>query len=225
MKSFKEYLTPSIFMIAFLIVGSLYPLFNSDSRGVYSLVTEFDTALPFMKEFIIPYIAWYPFMAFGLLYFCIKDKDIYYKILISLIIGTLISYATFFVFQTHVPRPELTGSDLFTKLVSIIYANDKPYNCFPSLHVLQTYLIIKGIKVSTLKNKLNDFVITSTGTLIILSTQFIKQHVILDLVVSVILGEVLFRLVCKLDLEKTSDNIKAFLFPAFENEKNHEDVI
>jgi membrane-associated phospholipid phosphatase len=217
MKVLKQYIAPSIFMIIFLIMGSLYPTFNTDIRGSYSLVTALDNAVPFVKEFIIPYIAWYPFIFLGLLYFCFKDRDIYYKVLISLTIGVIISYGIYFTFQTTVPRPELVGDDFFTKLISVIYKRDKPFNCLPSLHVLETYLMIKGIQFSSAKNRLNSFIITFIGSLIIISTQLIKQHILLDLVSSIILAELIFKLVYKLDLHKSAAIIKDFITDLFPN--------
>ena len=222
MKDYKKYLLPLSFMIAFLLTGALYPIFNTDSRGVYSLVTEFDKMVPFVKEFIIPYITWYPFLGLGLLYFFFKDKDIYYKVIISLIVGMLISYGTYLVFQTTVPRPELAGNDLFTKLISNIYKQDKPFNCFPSLHVLETYTIIKGVKASADRNKLIDFITVFVGSLIIISTQFIKQHVILDLIFAIILAEIVFNLVYKLDLNKCTAYIKTSVLSMFGKKKTED---
>ncbi|ERI93565.1 hypothetical protein HMPREF1982_01649 [Clostridiales bacterium oral taxon 876 str. F0540] len=219
MKGYKKYILPIGAMGLFLLTGALYPLFSTDSRGVYSLVTDFDKMIPFTKEFIIPYISWYPFIFLSLLYFYIKDSDIYYKEIIGIILGMFISYGIYFVFQTAVPRPELSENDIFTKLVALIYTNDKPFNCFPSLHVLETYLIMKGIKISNCKNKLNSFIINSVGIMIIISTQLVKQHVILDLVFAIILAEIIFNFVYKLDLNKLALNIKAFIIPLLPNKK------
>ncbi len=219
MKGSKKYMLPIGAMVLFLLTGALYPLFSTDSRGVYSLVTDFDKMIPFTKEFIIPYVSWYPFIFLSLLYFYIKDSELYYKEIISIILGMLISYGIYFIFQTAVPRPELSGNDIFTKLIALIYANDKPFNCFPSLHVLETYLIMKGIKTSSCKNKLNSFIINSVGILIIISTQLIKQHVILDLIFAIILGEIIFNFIYKLDLSKAAFTIKAFVLALFANKK------
>jgi membrane-associated phospholipid phosphatase len=160
-----------------------------------SLVTDIDKAVPFLKIFVFPYLTWYPFIFGCLIYFFIKDRRTYSRTLISLIIGILVSYTIYFVFQTTVPRPELSGTDLATRLVGFVYSMDMPYNCFPSLHVYESYIMIKAIRVSSIRNKMNTAIIYIISALIILSTQFIKQHVILDLISSVILGDILFSIV------------------------------
>lgn len=109
--------------------------------------------------------------------------------------GMLISYVIYLLFQTTVPRPILLGSDFLTRLVGFIYSYDNPFNCFPSLHVLTSYLLIKGIRESKPKIAVDTVIIIGIATVIILSTQFIKQHVVLDVVFAVLLGDGVYKLV------------------------------
>jgi membrane protein DedA with SNARE-associated domain len=60
--------------------------------------------------------------------------------------------------------------------------------------------------------------ITFFGGLIIISTQFVKQHVILDMIFAIILGEVIFYFVYKLNIEKAFYDIKSFANSIFQNE-------
>lgn len=143
-------------------------------------------------------------------YFCYKDKETYYKATVCIIIGFIISYITYFFFQTTVPRPILVGNDLFIRILRFVYDTDKPYNCFPSIHALTCYLMIKSISNSPIRNTFNKLIIIVTSLLIIVSTLFIKQHVILDLVVAIFIGEIIFEVMrnydiklFKPDLEKT----------------------
>ncbi|WP_415875578.1 hypothetical protein [Clostridium sp.] len=121
-------LLPLMWMISIPISNIFYRLLNNSSRGVYTLAMNIDDKIPFIKEFIIPYIIWYPFIFIALVYLCIKDKKVYYRTLISLNIGLIICYLIFYFFQTTVSRPNIEGMDIFTRLVSIIYNHDKPYN-------------------------------------------------------------------------------------------------
>ncbi|QGU94828.1 hypothetical protein GOM49_06705 [Clostridium bovifaecis] len=139
-----------------------------------------------MKEFILPYI-----YGFALIYLRFKDKGIYYRTLISLNIGLISCYLIFYFFQTTVARPTLVGTDIFTDLVNIIYNHDRPYNCFPSVHVITTYIVMRGINIVS-KKKLILLSSNIIGALII-STQFVKQHVILDLIAAILLGELIFK--------------------------------
>jgi membrane-associated phospholipid phosphatase len=195
MKKFKENLLPLCAMGLLAPLNIFYVTLNSSARGAKSLVTSLDNAIPFMKIFIIPYVIWYGFIFITMVYLCYKDKDSYYKTLASYIIGLIASYITFFFFQTTVPRPELSGSDMLTRMVFAIYNADQPYNCFPSIHVLTSFLMVKGIMASSARNKINAFVIWSTAVMIIISTLFVKQHVILDVASGIMYAEVIFRVV------------------------------
>ena len=125
-----------------------------------------------------------------------KNRKNYYTSLISLNIGMLVCYIIYVIFQTTVPRPIITDSDILSKLVVMIYKYDNPFNCFPSMHVITTYIIMKGIN-HTENTMITSFLFNIIGILIIISTQFVKQHVVLDLIFAILLSEVIFRLVSK----------------------------
>lgn len=72
-------------------------------------------------------------------------------------------------------RPTFVDDDILTKIVEIVYKNDKPYNRFPSLHVLTTYFVMNGIS-EVESNKKITLPVNITGVLIILSTLFVKQQ-------------------------------------------------
>jgi hypothetical protein len=201
-KSKKDILQLSSILILPLL-NILYFILNSSERGMNTLVTDIDRSIPFVKAFVFPYITWYPFIYGCLLYFFIKDRKTYFKTLISLAAGIMVSYLVYFAFQTSVPRPSLYGTDLTTKIVKFIYSKDMPYNCFPSLHVFESYIMIKAIKTSSIRSRVNAAVIYSISILIILSTQFIKQHVILDLISAILLGDILYNLVNSFDFGGT----------------------
>ncbi|KOA21510.1 PAP2 superfamily protein [Clostridium homopropionicum DSM 5847] len=193
MKKLKETYIPLLFMLTIPISNIFYKILNTSERGVYSLSTEFDSKIPFIKEFIIPYIIWYPFIFIFMIYICFKDKKAYYRTLISLNLGLIICYVIFYFYQTTVIRPEVAGNDIFSSIVKIIYNNDNPYNCFPSVHVITTFIVMKGVQIAT-DNKLILKLVNIIGILIIISTQFVKQHVILDLLSGIILGETVFAI-------------------------------
>jgi hypothetical protein len=183
-------------MLVLSPLNLFYVFLNNSERGTKSLITPLDTAIPFMKEFIIPYIAWYGFIVFVMVYLCLKDRETYYKTLATYFLGLVTSFITFYFFQTTVPRPELTGSDFYTLLVSKIYSADQPYNCFPSIHVLTSYLMARAVSSSSIRNKTVLLFVWITSAMIIVSTLFVKQHVVLDAGSGIIYAEVLYRLVC-----------------------------
>lgn len=188
-------------MLVIPVINIIYRKLNNPLNGCYNLVTFLDKQVPFIKEFIVVYWAWYPFLILVLVYFCFNYRNIYYKTMITIILGMLLCYMTYFFFQTTVPRPALYGRDIFIGIIKLTYRWDKPFNCFPSIHVLTTYAAIRGC-MEGVKNKFNKMSINFTGIFIILSTQFVKQHVILDLISAIILAEILYRFAAGFILEK-----------------------
>lgn len=194
MKKLKKDLIPLSFMLSIMVLIVFYKFLNNGDGNINSLVTNIDKTIPFLKIFILPYIMWYGYIFIGLIYLCMKNRKMYYTSLISLNIGIVACYITYAIFQTTVTRPILTNSDILSKLVNMIYMNDNPFNCFPSMHVTTTYIIMKGIN-DTQNSIITSFLFNIIGILIIISTQFVKQHVILDLIFAMLLSEIIFRFV------------------------------
>jgi membrane-associated phospholipid phosphatase len=184
----KKY-SPLVLMLVFPFLGLMYQWTNRADQDVYSLLTEYDQAIPFIKYFALPYVVWIFYIYVCLLYFFKKDLTVYYRALLTYIVCTLTCYVVYSFFQTTVPRPDLTGDDPFTWLVNYIYDRDEPYNCFPSIHCLSSYMVMRLVWTSSFRNKWNVTLITGMSTLIILSTLFMKQHVILDALAGILLVE------------------------------------
>lgn len=201
-KLLKENLIALSFILTIPVLNISYFLLNNSKRGASSLATLLDQSIPFMKIFIIPYVAWYGFIIITFIYLCIKDKDAYYKTLISYDIGLVICYIVYFVYQTTVQRPIINDNDILSRMTLLIYKMDQPYNCFPSIHVLTCYLMIKGINMSTARTKLNSILVTVISVIIIISTLFTKQHVVLDAVGGIFIADIVFRLVWRIDRER-----------------------
>jgi membrane-associated phospholipid phosphatase len=194
-KILKNNLIALCTMLLLAPLNTFYLILNNSQRGAYNLTTPLDDAIPFVKEFIVPYVAWYGFIFLVMTYLCFKDRRTYYITLTCYALGLTSSFITFYFFQTTVPRPEVMGSDIFSKMVLQIYGADQPYNCFPSIHVLTSFLMVKAVSASTFRNKTNLLAVWFCAVMIIISTLFVKQHVILDAVSGVIYADLIFRLV------------------------------
>jgi membrane-associated phospholipid phosphatase len=180
-----------------------YVILNNSSRGVHSVATELDRTIPFIEEFIIPYVLWYAFIFIIFGYLCLKERPLYYKTLIAYLMGVGICYIIYYFFQTVVPRPTVVSDDWITSLVVYIYKSDAPYNGFPSIHVLTTYIMMKAINKCQI-NRWITICIYALGVLIIASTLFVKQHVLYDVISATLLGAIIFRWVYHFDLEKAT---------------------
>ncbi|MCH1627331.1 phosphatase PAP2 family protein [Ferdinandcohnia quinoae] len=207
----KKYIKKAPYLLFLLVIPLLaiiYTLLNNRANNAVDISTTFDQAIPFLPIFIIPYIIWYAYIFCYLIYFCFKDTTVFIKSLILITMGELVCFVIYYFFQTTVPRPTLSGDGFLTMLVQWIYSNDQPYNCFPSIHVLTTFVIM--LASINIKNKhiLNTISIHVIGSLIILSTLFVKQHVIFDMIGSMLLVTFLYGIAFELITFRVSRKMK-----------------
>jgi membrane-associated phospholipid phosphatase len=178
-------------MLVFPVLGLMYAWTdNTTNQEVYRLVTTVDESIPFIKYFSIPYSIWIFYIYVCIFYFFKKDANVYYRAISTYILCALLCYLIYSVFQTTVPRPVVMGSDPFSELMRYIYHRDQPFNCFPSIHCFSSYLVMRTIWTSSFRNKWNLTIITTMSSTIIMSTLFVKQHVIMDALAGILLVEI-----------------------------------
>jgi membrane-associated phospholipid phosphatase len=185
----KHKQVPLLWLLSIPLLGTLYSLQNHSRPIVHVLSTQLDRAIPFVPFFSVFYFVWYPFIFITLFLILQKRSSAYYHSLIAVCLGILLANVIFLVYPTHVPRPPLgKGWNYF---VPITYRLDEPYNGFPSIHVLTCYVLLRGAGILP---KLSRMAVVAVAWLIILSTLFIKQHVIADVAAGMALGEIVFRI-------------------------------
>jgi len=181
-----------LFLLVIPLLAMIYQVLNNRSQKAVDISTSIDQSIPFLPVFIIPYILWYAYMFCYLIYFCFKDTKVYIKTLMLIVIAELICFVIYFFFQTTVPRPTIVSDNFINNLVQWIYTKDRPFNCFPSIHVLTTFTVMLASLHIKNKHILNTLCIHISGSLIIISTLFVKQHVIFDMIGSMFLVTFLY---------------------------------
>ncbi|MGL4523195.1 MAG: phosphatase PAP2 family protein, partial [Bacilli bacterium] len=125
MRNFIQKTKPILVMLAiYPILGYFYGFLNVEPGNLPNLITPLDEMIPFVPEFVLPYVIWYPFLIVGIIHIYFKDKGLFYITIITDAIGRVACYVIYFFYQTTVPRPELVGNYIWTVFVRIIYAND-----------------------------------------------------------------------------------------------------
>ena len=149
-----------------------------------------DDAIPFCEAFVIPYTLWYLLVAGSLLYFGLYDIESFKKLSVFIMITQAVAMAVYILYPSRQElRPEaFPRENLFTWVLSIIYAFDTPSGVCPSLHVAYS-LGIASVwckkKEVPLGWKLG---LVALGIVISLSTAFVKQHSFLDVAAALPLG-------------------------------------
>ncbi|GGH50322.1 hypothetical protein GCM10008014_15350 [Paenibacillus silvae] len=181
-----------LWLLAVPILNIFYGVLNRAGDRVFSLQMNLDVLIPFIPGFIVPYLIWYPFITGVLIALAFRNRMVYFQTLIALCSGLIISYIFFALFQTSIQRPDMQNETGFIpRLVQFVYSTDQPYNCFPSIHVLTSYLMLRGGHVF---NPTIRLFIAIISILIIVSTVFVKQHVVADILGGILVGELCFRL-------------------------------
>lgn len=184
-----------LWFIGIPILNINYFLASRIAKDGYDLTVAVDKIIPFKPIFIFPYMYWYLYIVIGLVLILLKSRTDYIRAFLSIFIGMCICYLVYYIFPTEINRPMINDTNLVYKLINFIYNIDRPLNCFPSLHVLITYFIMRYTKREKFGG---EFYYTQlVGILIILSTVFIKQHFIVDIIASLILCEIIIYMVKK----------------------------
>lgn len=165
-------------------------------RHHFDFTFAFDRAVPLIPEFVWIYILAFPFWAANYILAGRRGKKIFYRFVAT---DLLVHFACFLVFMA-VPttnlRPSLTGGSFSEQLLSLVYIMDggsMPSNLLPSIHCYVSWLCyrgLKGAKEIPVWYQRFSFVF---AVLIVISTQVLKQHYIVDAIAGIILVEAAWR--------------------------------
>ena len=145
---------------------------------------QIDSQIPFVAEWIYIYLSFFVFMVVCCSYLFIKDRDSYYQVCRMAIIGAVITYIVFLCYPTEmVDERNLCNVDALTRwLCMVTFAADYPaINCFPSLHCVDTFIIVYSIYGSRNTKLWVRYVVLVVSVLIVLSILFTKQHYVVDI--------------------------------------------
>lgn len=196
---FQKYKHAWVFLYGFIYFPWFHYLEENITQNFSVIQIAFDEKIPFIEFFIVPYYFWFVFMTVTVFYFFFTNKRDFYRLTGFLIIGMTL----FLIISTLFPngqllRPKYFERDnIFVDLVKLLYIADTPTNVFPSIHVYNTIGVYIAISNSEqLKSKAAiqnaSFIISA---LIILSTMFLKQHSILDVIGAGIFAVVVYYFV------------------------------
>ncbi len=160
---------------------------------------KIDDRIPFCELFVIPYFLWFAYVSAVVLYCFFCNKQEYFNTCVFLFTGMTI----FLVISTlwpngHHLRPyTMPRENIFSTLVAHLYRADTPTNLWPSIHVYNSIgahlAVIHSPRLARNKK-------IRTGSLvlcisIILSTVFIKQHSMFDVMTAFIMASVMYAVV------------------------------
>lgn len=175
-----------IFLLSYMV---LFSLLERMPRLHYTIIhMAIDDRIPFLEGFVIPYFSWFAYITFYTVYLFLNDEAAYHRIAAFLAIGM----GGFLVVSLLFPnilmiRPQvMPRHNIFTEICQLLYAMDTPTNVTPSIHVFNSIGIMIAVwdtDCPMFRSKKRKLLMDLWGLTIILSTMFIKQHSVSDVIV------------------------------------------
>ncbi len=206
-KDFKHILLLIFWPVFFAFFYTLekLPIFDS----FYEIYVWLDDAIPFMEGFVIPYVLWYGYMIGMFIYTLLYNIEAYKKMMLFIMIAFTLGLIIFVVFPScqNLRPASFERDNLLTELMAHLYAADTNTNVFPSLHVVGAMSVLYAAYADVKIRKSIWMVAFILGTsLINISTVFVKQHSVLD-----VLGGVVISLAVMVTIEMYWEKGNEFL--------------
>ena len=158
-----------------------------------------DDVIPFCEVFVVPYFLWFVYVSAVVLYCFFKNKREYLNTCVFLFTGMTV----FLVISTlwpngHHLRPYIMPREnIFSRMVAHLYSVDTPTNLWPSIHVYNSIgahlaVVHSESLAANKKIRTGSFILCVS---IILSTMFIKQHSMFDVMTAFIMAAVMYAVV------------------------------
>ena len=164
----------------------------AQGRTLLDMTTALDRCIPLAPGWAVVYVAAFPM--WGLCYVAMARGWDWYRLMTAEVLAKLLCGVCFLALPTTNVRPEMAGDGFGVWLLEMIYRMDQPLNLFPSIHCLESWLCFAGLRSRRDVPLLVKGAVLVLAVLICISTVLIRQHVIVDVVVGVLLAEGMVQL-------------------------------
>lgn len=194
--SLKKLTNPRFNHILLLIFWPLFAFFfyflerGWPGRDYYYIYSRLDDLIPFCEFFVIPYLLWFAAIFGTLVYGFFFDIPTFKRLMKFIIItytAAVVIYAIFPNAQGLRPT-EFTRDNVFTRFMKDFYEFDTNTNVCPSIHVMGAVgVMLAQWHSKALSKPIWRFLSVILCVSICLSTVFLKQHSILDVIPAVVI--------------------------------------
>ena len=179
----------------------VYWLTRSLTAGAvhHDLTVGLDRAIPFAPPFIIIYILAYVQWVAGYIVIARDSPERCFRVISGEMLTKTACLLFFLFLPTVMTRPEVTGTNIFSRITGLIYALDSPDNLFPSIHCVESWICFRGILGAKTAGRWYKLSMLVFSLLVFASTLLVKQHVFVDVISGVALAELGQRLARRFD--------------------------
>ena len=198
MKKIRDFSSryPHFYLLLLLIPIQIWFQYSELTLApVYFTQTGLDEKIPFLKAFVVPYLLWFAFVPYGVVYIGLHSKKDFYKLFLFLFGGMAVSNLAFTVFpNAQSLRPPLSSDDPFSLLLKMVYFVDTPTDVCPSMHVINSIAVDAALQHSRAfsAGRFRKAAAHILTVLICLSTVFVKQHAVLDVICGAVVSALLY---------------------------------
>ena len=188
-----------IYLIVFLYLERFH-----GPESYYPMYCPVDDLIPFCEWFLIPYLFWFLFLGGSVFYTLFTDGVAFRRMMHFIILTHAVTLLIFFLFPTcQQLRPEVFPRDnALTRFLAGFYIFDTSTNVCPSLHVIGSVGAALGLGECKWfsSGRGRKTALWAVALLISISTVFLKQHSILDVVFALPLCLAGYLLVYRINL-------------------------
>ena len=158
-------------------------------KNPHNVERPVDKFIPVIPAFTLIYVLWFPLIFLFPIHLYQASEEFYKVYLMAWLLIIAISIPIYLIYPTSFARPKNVESLPLGWTLKVIYKYSyKGLNCMPSMHCsISTLVLLASIFCLGMPLLLRIiYGLISFG--IIVSTQFTKQHVLIDMVTGVFLG-------------------------------------
>ncbi len=192
--------------LAFLFVERFY-----NPPQWHPIYCPLDDMIPFNELFFIPYMLWFVYLIGAIAYTLLFNERAFRRMMYFIMLTytcTIIIYLIYPNCQELRPA-EFERDNLLTRFVADFYEFDTNTNVCPSIHVIGSVAaLLAGFDTSRFSKRIWKIVSAVTCFFISISTVFLKQHSIIDVVAAAVMCAVGYVICYKLIPDKTDRSNK-----------------
>lgn len=174
------------FGILFGMAEKMIPL-----EACHVVYCSLDDRIPFLEIFVLPYVFWYVYLIGMHIYTLLYDVDAFRKMMKFIMITYTAALVIYIIWPNcQMLRPDTFERDnVLTRFMADFYKFDTNTNVCPSLHVVGSLSVCftswncRGLSdTSDFYGKIRRHAFNVSAILISVSTVFLKQHSVIDIV-------------------------------------------
>ena len=176
-----------------VFIAGTYFLIQNIVSHQHELLSDIDSALPFMPDFVWIYHSLIPVIGVTL-FLLVNNRRNFFNTFWACLGATFIIHLIYVVMPSFYPRPDLVPDGLSEQLLALTYEIDNGSNTFPSGHVCYSWLLFLGVKYSRDAKKIfglrSLYLLWALG--VTLSTLTLKVHYVVDVLGGLVLAFLMF---------------------------------